>query len=93
MVIGQKTPQKRQIVLTPFDDLVKLVSGPDRTANHKKQNFRQRMGNPPALPVVLQQCKMVQKNPKPRPIPKVHGCLPMHPILESDSQPKRYNKR
>jgi hypothetical protein len=49
------------------------------------------MGHTPTLPVVLQQRKMVQKNPKPRPIPQPHGCLPLHPILESDSQPKRYN--
>lgn len=74
-MVGQETPQERQVVLAPFDDLVEIVARSDRTADHEQQNLRQRMGDPPALTLVLNQREMIQKHAKPRPIPKVHGCL------------------
>jgi hypothetical protein len=89
MMIGQKPPQKRQVVLAPFDDLVEVVARPDRAAHHKQQHFRKRMRHPPALPVVVQTSEMIQQNAKTRPSPKVHRCLPMHQDLESDSRPER----
>jgi hypothetical protein len=74
MVIGQKAAQKIEVVLAPFDDLVEIVACSDRPANGQKQNFRERVRDPPRLPIILDKPEMVQKQPQLRPVGKLqHG--------------------
>ena len=85
MVIGQKTPQERQIVLAPLDNLIEIVARADRAADDKQERFGQRMRHPPALALVIDQAKMIRKNPQNAAGRPQAWMRPSQPILESDS--------
>ena len=55
-----------QSAMAPVGDVLEVVAGRDRTADHQEQNLRQRMRHPPGLPVVLDQREMVEQQPQPR---------------------------
>jgi len=74
VMVGQEAAKERQIILAPVGDVLEVVARSDRTADHQKQHFGQRMRHPPAFPTVLDQQEMVQKQPQTRLLASIkHG--------------------
>jgi thymidine kinase len=46
----------------PCDDFIKIVAICDCCARQKQQHFRQREGNPPGLPTILDLREMPEEN-------------------------------
>jgi hypothetical protein len=54
-------PQKVEMMLAPFDDVLEIVAGGDRRTGHQQQNLLDRIDNPPRFPVVVELRKLLQK--------------------------------
>jgi hypothetical protein len=61
MVELGELPQKIEMMLAPFDDVLEIVARGDRGAGHQQQDLLNRIGNAPRLPVVVERGKMLQK--------------------------------
>jgi hypothetical protein len=60
VVEGQKAAQKFKMHLAPGGDVIEIVAGRDRPADHQQQHFAQRMRHPPLLARILNDRKMIQ---------------------------------
>lgn len=60
-VEGRELPQKVEVVLAPFGDVVEIVAGGDGRAGHQKQHLMQRIHHPCGFPLVLQFGEMLQQ--------------------------------
>src|SRR5215472_8332850 len=54
--------QEIEVVLAPKDDLVEVVAGGDRGAGHQEQNLLERVGDAPALALVVQLGKVLEQD-------------------------------
>jgi hypothetical protein len=61
-----KAAQKRQMRVTPIDDVIIVVAVRDRPAHHQEQNLAKRIGYFPGLPRILDLRKMVEQQAQPR---------------------------
>ena len=65
-MIGQEAAQKGQIVIAPVGDVLEVIAGRDRAADHEHQQLGQRMRHPPTLTIILDQSEMVEQQPQAR---------------------------
>src|SRR6516225_5659788 len=54
--------QEIEVVLAPKDDLVEVVAGGDRGAGHQEQDLLERVGDAPALALVVQLGEMLEQD-------------------------------
>lgn len=53
-VEGQEATQERQACIAPVDDVLVIVAGRNRAADHQQQNLGQRVSHPPRITKVAQ---------------------------------------